>query len=109
MKRIFVGSIALLMSGAAYAGDNPPNWLHQGPVSHYDGASDDLATAGLGAEAMTGTPPTYADVLHPTAKELRRAAMFYRASKGQGVRPPVWTQRRRGDGEERRRRWQDRR
>lgn len=84
MKRIFVGSIALLMSGAAYAGDNPPNWLRQGPVSHYDGVSDDLATAGLGAEAMTGTPPTYADVLHPTAKELRRAAMFYRASKGQG-------------------------
>ncbi|WP_244547140.1 D-(-)-3-hydroxybutyrate oligomer hydrolase [Bradyrhizobium sp. Gha] len=26
-------------------------------MSHYDGASDDLVTAGMGAEAMTGAAP----------------------------------------------------
>ncbi|CCE09081.1 D-(-)-3-hydroxybutyrate oligomer hydrolase precursor (3HB-oligomer hydrolase) (3HBOH) [Bradyrhizobium sp. STM 3843] len=84
MKTYCVGSLALLLSGGAYAGQPAPAWLHEQQVAHYDGKTDDLVTAGLGAEAMTGAPPSFADALHPTAQELRRAAIFFRASKGQG-------------------------
>jgi hydroxybutyrate-dimer hydrolase len=61
-----------------------PAWLHEGPLTSYDGKTDDLVTAGMGADAMGGTPPGYADPEHPTSAELRRASIFYRASKGQG-------------------------
>lgn len=50
----------------------------------YDGVADDLVTGGLGAEAMPGAPPGYADPLHPTVAELRRAALFLHGSSGQG-------------------------
>ena len=43
-----------------------------------------MVTGGLGAQAMLGAPPGYADPLHPTAAELRRAALFLRSSGGQG-------------------------
>ena len=42
----------------------------------YDGASDDLLTAGLGKAGLQGALPAYADPLHPTVAELRRAAMY---------------------------------
>ncbi len=48
----------------------------------YDGASDDLLTAGLGAAGLaSAVPPAYANPLAPTAAELRRAAIYnnYRA------------------------------
>ncbi|WP_422846557.1 D-(-)-3-hydroxybutyrate oligomer hydrolase [Acidovorax sp. M2(2025)] len=48
----------------------------------YDGATDDLLTAGLGASGLAAAvPPPYADPLKPTAAELRRAAIHanYRA------------------------------
>jgi hydroxybutyrate-dimer hydrolase len=61
-----------------------PSWLHEGVRTHVDGQSDDLVTGGLGAEAMLGSPPAYADPVHPTAAELRRAALFYKGSSGQG-------------------------
>jgi hydroxybutyrate-dimer hydrolase len=62
----------------------PPSWLRPGPRLVLDGASNDLVTAGLGAEAMLKAPPAYADPAKPTAAELRRAALFVRASAGQG-------------------------
>ncbi|MGE5621952.1 MAG: 3-hydroxybutyrate oligomer hydrolase family protein, partial [Bacillota bacterium] len=47
----------------------------------YDGASDDLLTAGLGASGLAGAAPTFANPASPTASELRRSAIYnnYRA------------------------------
>src|ERR1700730_11671723 len=50
--------------------------------THYDGVTNDLLTAGLGRTGLgLATPPGFADALHPTAKELRRLAIYnnYRA------------------------------
>ncbi len=41
-----------------------------------DGESDDLLTAGLGTAGLLGPPPSFADPLHPTARELRRRAIY---------------------------------
>lgn len=41
-----------------------------------DGVSDDLLTAGLGAEGLRGAPPPIADPWNPTAAELRRLAVY---------------------------------
>jgi hydroxybutyrate-dimer hydrolase len=40
-----------------------------------DGASDDLLTAGLGAEGLRDLPPAFADPERPTPRELRRRAV----------------------------------
>jgi hydroxybutyrate-dimer hydrolase len=51
-------------------------------LTYYDGVSDDLLTAGLGASGLANpTPPGIADPLNPTAAELRRLAIYgnYRA------------------------------
>jgi hydroxybutyrate-dimer hydrolase len=50
-------------------------------TTEYDGASDDLLTAGLGATGLQGALPAYANPLAPTAAELRRSAIYnnYRA------------------------------
>ncbi|HYD80702.1 MAG TPA: 3-hydroxybutyrate oligomer hydrolase family protein [Paucimonas sp.] len=47
----------------------------------YDGNSDDLLTAGLGAAGLAGPAPTFANAASPTAAELRRSAIWnnYRA------------------------------
>ena len=47
----------------------------------YDGASDDLLTAGLGKTGLGGAAPVAADPLNPTPAELRKIAIFnnYRA------------------------------
>ncbi|TFW09736.1 D-(-)-3-hydroxybutyrate oligomer hydrolase [Oxalobacteraceae bacterium OM1] len=47
----------------------------------YDGNSDDLLTAGLGATGLAGAAPAFANPASPTAAELRRAAIYnnYRA------------------------------
>jgi hydroxybutyrate-dimer hydrolase len=49
--------------------------------SEYDGQSDDLLTAGLGKSGLAGALPPFANLLAPTAAELRRAAIYnsYRA------------------------------
>jgi len=50
--------------------------------THYDGVTNDLLTAGLGAAGLGNPlPPGFADPLHPTAEELRRLAIYsnYRA------------------------------
>jgi hydroxybutyrate-dimer hydrolase len=63
-----------------------PDWLRSVQKTVFDGQSDDLVTAGLGASGMTDKAPVpgYADRLHPTAAELRRAALFLRGSSGEG-------------------------
>ncbi|KIF82342.1 3-hydroxybutyrate oligomer hydrolase family protein [Noviherbaspirillum autotrophicum] len=47
----------------------------------YDGISDDLLTAGLGAAGLAGTAPAIVNPASPTAAELRRLAIWsnYRA------------------------------
>ena len=63
---------------------SPPAALNVRPsyisvMSHveYDGASDDLLTAGLGKSGLqSNTPPGYVDALHPTSAELRRAVIY---------------------------------
>jgi len=50
--------------------------------THYDGVTNDLLTAGLGRSGLgSAVPPGFVDPLHPTAEELRRAAIYnnYRA------------------------------
>jgi hydroxybutyrate-dimer hydrolase len=51
-----------------------PDWLQAVQRADFDGRSDDLATAGLGAAGLTdkAPAPTYADKLRPTAAEVRR-------------------------------------
>lgn len=59
-----------------------PGFLGAVRATNYDGASDDLLTAGLGASGLAApAPPAYANALAPTAAELRRAAIHtnYRA------------------------------
>ena len=41
-----------------------------------DGVSDDLLTAGLGTAGLLGVAPSFADARHPTARELRRRAIY---------------------------------
>ena len=47
----------------------------------YDGASDDLLTAGLGKTGLAGAAPTVVNATAPTAAELRKLAIYnnYRA------------------------------
>jgi hydroxybutyrate-dimer hydrolase len=85
MKKLFLAALlASSVLGPAVAADVAPAWLRVGPHTTYDGVTDDLVTGGLGAEAMLGAPPGYVDPLHPTAPELRRAALFLHGSSGQG-------------------------
>ena len=53
-----------------------PAYVREVRRADYDGDSDDLLTAGLGAMGLAGLLPAYADPLHPTAAELRRAAIY---------------------------------
>jgi len=66
------------------------------PLRHeFDGVSDDLLTAGLGAAGLLGAAPGFADPRHPTALELRRRAIYmnYRGltdlAAGPGTGPAV--------------------
>ncbi|HEX8605075.1 MAG TPA: 3-hydroxybutyrate oligomer hydrolase family protein [Pseudoduganella sp.] len=69
--------------------DDEPEVLNQKPVylgtvasTSYDGTTDDLLTGGLGATGLAAAaPPAYNDTANPTARELRRNAIFanYRA------------------------------
>lgn len=59
-----------------------PSFLGAVTVTNYDGQSDDLLTAGLGKTGLAAAAaPAYVDPRNPTAKELRRNAIFanYRA------------------------------
>lgn len=64
--------------------NTPPDFLVQDSLvmNEYDGATDDLLTAGLGQDGLaSATAPTFANPANPTAAELRRLAIYnnYRA------------------------------
>jgi hydroxybutyrate-dimer hydrolase len=61
--------------------NSKPSFLGTVVSASYDGVTNDLLTAGLGATGMAGTAPTYVDPTAPTAAELRRATIYsnYRA------------------------------
>jgi len=76
--------LSLALSAPAFAGQLHPRVPEfiAGPISMtaYDGVSDDLLTAGLGASGLaSATPPTVSST--PTAAEIRRLAIYnnYRA------------------------------
>lgn len=90
--RVAALTLALLCAGtlAGCFGDNgsdgidvnvKPDFLGTVTRTAYDGASDDLLTAGLGKTGLAGAAPPYASPTAPTAAELRRAAIYnnYRA------------------------------
>lgn len=67
-------------AGARDLGERPDIIRGDVSVTHYDGATNDLLTAGLGASGLqSATPPTVSAT--PTAEELRRLAIYnnYRA------------------------------
>jgi hydroxybutyrate-dimer hydrolase len=77
-----------ILSGCGGGGSSTAVDLNQKPAylgtiqqATYDGASDDLLTAGLGASGLAGAAPAVADPANPTAAELRRLAIYnnYRA------------------------------
>ena len=61
--------------------NDKPSYIGAVSQKTYDGNSDDLLTAGLGKTGLAGAAPTFVDPAHPTAAELRRAAIYnnYRA------------------------------
>ncbi|MFP3976695.1 3-hydroxybutyrate oligomer hydrolase family protein [Marinobacter sp. KMM 10035] len=63
--------------------NQPPEFI-QGDILHtqYDGVTDDLLTAGLGATGLgSATAPAFSDPLNPSPAELRQLAIYnnYRA------------------------------
>ena len=92
---LFAASALLALSGNAAAGDSEHERERHGHFNQkpgfiagavrttdYDGVSNDLLTAGLGAAGLAGAvAPVYANPLAPTAAELRRNAIYnnYRA------------------------------
>ncbi|MEE2978308.1 MAG: 3-hydroxybutyrate oligomer hydrolase family protein [Pseudomonadota bacterium] len=63
-------------------GNTKPAFAGKVSINRYDGVSDDLLTAGLGASGLaSATAPTIANPTAPTAAELRRLAIYanYRA------------------------------
>jgi hydroxybutyrate-dimer hydrolase len=70
------------ISGASLVSLNRlPEFINTVSVTSYDGVTDDLLTAGLGASGLAGATPAYANAASPTAVELRRNAIYanYRA------------------------------
>src|SRR6185369_2444634 len=74
--------VAAMMAGCGGGGSSPElNVLPArvvnvvGPAT-YDGATDDLLTAGLGKSGIGGAAPGFADPLNPTSAELRRRAIY---------------------------------
>ncbi|UMR31860.1 D-(-)-3-hydroxybutyrate oligomer hydrolase [Massilia sp. MB5] len=85
-KKLAVASAAMLAltscsSDFSDSVNTKPSFLGAITVKSYDGASDDLLTAGLGKTGLAGAQPAYADPNNPTAAELRRNAIWanYRA------------------------------
>jgi hydroxybutyrate-dimer hydrolase len=82
-----LAGITLAACGSRHEHDHPedlnskPAYLGDISSTSYDGASDDLLTAGLGKTGLAAAPPAYADPAHPTPAELRRNAIHsnYRA------------------------------
>lgn len=81
------GAAAWLLAACGSGSDGPrlnskPTWLGSISSVEYDGTSDDLLTAGLGASGLqSASAPGFVDSSAPTAAELRRLAIYtnYRA------------------------------
>lgn len=78
------GSVAVAddeVIGHFGAKNRAPGFLGVVNSKHYDGASDDLLTAGLGKTGLALPAPAFADPANPTPAELRRNAIHtnYRA------------------------------
>ena len=70
------------VSGSGFISLNKvPEFVSTVSVTSYDGITDDLLTAGLGASGLAGATPAYVNAASPTAAELRRNAIYanYRA------------------------------
>src|SRR5918993_1034929 len=82
----WLGAASVVALAEAPSEAGKPAWLRSVQKIILDGQSDDLATAGLGVAGMSDKAPApeYADKLHPTAAELRRAALFLRGSSAEG-------------------------
>jgi hydroxybutyrate-dimer hydrolase len=88
-KTAIAMAVALVLAGCGSDDDDDNEVLNQKPAylgtvtaTSYDGATDDLLTAGLGASGLAAaTAPAYSDPANPSARELRRNAIFanYRA------------------------------
>lgn len=77
-----LAAAALAACGGSTEYNVKPAYLGTVTQTAYDGASNDLLTAGLGKSGLTSAvAPAYADPLNPTAAELRRNAIHtnYRA------------------------------
>lgn len=84
-----VASGAIGLASCGGSNDNNPTPSNVKPsfvgtvtITRFDGVSDDLLTAGLGASGLaSATAPTVANATAPTAAELRRLAIYnnYRA------------------------------
>ena len=61
MRNLLAAGCLLLSALTALAEEPAPPWLRLGPHMAYDGVTDDLVTGGLGADAMLGKRPGYAD------------------------------------------------
>jgi len=83
MKKTGLFAATALASIAALGAPLTANARDDVIHTHYDGITNDLLTAGLGKTGLGNAlaPPGFADPLHPTAEELRRAAIYnnYRA------------------------------
>lgn len=88
LKVTAIAAAVLVLGGCGGGGDAvenkniKPAYLGAVVSASYDGASDDLLTAGLGKAGLGGAAaPAAADPLNPTAAELRKIAIFnnYRA------------------------------
>lgn len=86
-KKITLALAGIALTACGHHHDGPeiinerPSYLGTITAKTYDGVSDDLLTAGLGATGLAGALPAYADPLNPTPAELRRNAIYanYRA------------------------------
>jgi hydroxybutyrate-dimer hydrolase len=84
-----IAALSLLAACSSGSGDEPlgdpnvrPAYLRGTIVSTtYDGAADDLLTAGLGKSGLAGVAPAVVTPTSPTVAELRRIAIYnnYRA------------------------------
>lgn len=79
-RRILWAALALcLPSATAFAHVAPPGFVVAGTImkTDYDGVTDDLLTAGLGASGLaSATAPAFANPTSPTVAELRRRTIW---------------------------------
>lgn len=86
MKRIMlcavIGATGFALTACKEPFNDIPDFV-KGDIQQnsYDGVTDDLLTAGLGADGLAGSAPAFVDPLNPTPAELRRLAIYnnYRA------------------------------